>query len=455
MPYHGGGVSRTSTSRLPFPDVADHVAKPITVLRKRLDRQVPPEQTPYPNGLPLRYNPYPADIGMVQCGAAPAQAGVRNENLRYFPVSVSSRSSMNLTRPIVFWIAMLAAVIAVIVLLREVLLPFVAGLVLAYLLNPLASRIERLGMNRLVATLIIVIFAIITVVVLSMLTLPVIVRELEYFIESFPLYIQRLHTLATDANRPWLSKLVGQGLGEAERSIGDLTALASDWAGTFLRSIWSGGRALISVLSLAVVTPIVASYLLYHWNSMIAAIDNWIPPARRETVRALARDIDDTIGGFVRGQGTLCLVLAVFYGVILWLIGLKHGALIGFVAGIVSFVPYIGSLSGLVVSTCVAIAQFWPDWTSILLVPAVFFIGQSLADYVLAPYLVARRVHLNPVWVIFALFAFGYLFGFVGLAIAVPVAAAIGVVIRFALRQYYASPFYESASSSSTPESTD
>ena len=137
------------------------------------------------------------------------------------------------------------------------------------------------------ATLIIVIFAIITVVVLSMLTLPVIVRELEYFIESFPLYIQRLHTLATDANRPWLSKLVGQGLGEAERSIGDLTALASDWAGTFLRSIWSGGRALISVLSLAVVTPIVASYLLYHWNSMIAAIDNWIPPARRETVRAL------------------------------------------------------------------------------------------------------------------------------------------------------------------------
>ena len=362
---------------------------------------------------------------------------------------------MNLTRPIVFWIAMLAAVIAVIVLLREVLLPFVASLVLAYLLNPLASRIERLGMNRLVATFIIVIFAIITVVVLSMLTLPVIVRELEYFIESFPLYIQRLHTLATDANRPWLSKLVGQGLGEAERSISDLTALASDWAGTFLRSIWSGGRALISVLSLAVVTPIVASYLLYHWNSMIAAIDNWIPPARRETVRALARDIDDAIGGFVRGQGTLCLVLAVFYGVILWLIGLKHGALIGFVAGLVSFVPYIGSLSGLVVSTCVAIAQFWPDWTSILLVPAVFFIGQSLADYVLAPYLVARRVHLNPVWVIFALFAFGYLFGFVGLAIAVPVAAAIGVVIRFALRQYYASPFYQSASSASAPESTD
>ena len=173
---------------------------------------------------------------------------------------------MNLTRPIVFWIAMLAAVIAVIVLLREVLLPFVAALVLAYLLDPLASRIERLGMNRLLATLTIVISAIITVVLLSMLTLPVIVRELEYFIESFPLYIHRLHTLADDANRPWPSKLVGQGLGEAERSIGDLTASASNWAGTFLRSIWSGGRALISMLSLAVVTPIVASYLPLELN---------------------------------------------------------------------------------------------------------------------------------------------------------------------------------------------
>jgi predicted PurR-regulated permease PerM len=192
------------------------------------------------------------------------------------------------------------------------------------------------------------------------------------------------------------------------------------------------------------VTPIVACYLLYDWNRMIAAIDNWVPPARRETVRALAREVDDTIGGFVRGQSALCLILAVFYAAALWLLGLEHGALIGFVAGLLSFIPYLGSLSGLLISTCVAVAQFWPDWTSILIVPAIFFIGQSLADYVLSPYLVGRRVHLNPVWVMFALFAFGYLFGFVGLLIAVPLAAAIGVLMRFALRQYYASPLYAS-----------
>jgi predicted PurR-regulated permease PerM len=120
-----------------------------------------------------------------------------------------------------------------------------------------------------------------------------------------------LHALATDPNRPWLSKIIGEGLGETERSIGDLTNLASSWLDTILRSEWSGGRALISIVSLGFVTPIVACYLLYDWDRMIAAIDNWVPPARRETVRALAREVDHTIGGFVRGQSTLCLILAV------------------------------------------------------------------------------------------------------------------------------------------------
>src|SRR5215831_6145605 len=143
----------------------------------------------------------------------------------------------------------------------------------------------------------------------------------------------------------------------------------------------------------------VACYLLYDWDRMIAAIDNWVPPAQRETVRALAREVDDTVRGFVRGQSALCLSLAVFYAAALWLIGLKHGALIGFAAGLLSFIPYLGSLAGLLIATCVAIAQFWPNWNFVLLVPAVFFIGQSLGDYVLSPYLVGSRVHLNPVWV--------------------------------------------------------
>src|SRR5262252_5744052 len=359
---------------------------------------------------------------------------------------------MTTSRPILFWIATFAATTAIVVLLHQVLLPFVAGMVLAYLLDPLANRIERLGVNRAVATLAIIAFAVALITVMIILTVPVIIRELSHFVEQFPLYVRRVHTLATNPDRPWLSKIVGEGLGETERSIGDLTKYASDWLDSILRSVWSGGRALISILSIGIVTPIVACYLLYDWNKMVATIDNWVPPAHRETVRALAREIDKTISGFVRGQSTLCLVLAVYYAVALRLIGLDHGILIGITAGLISFIPYVGSLSGLAVSTCIAIAQFSPDWRLIWLVPAVFVVGQSLADYVLAPYLVGRRVHLNPVWVMFALFAFGYLFGFIGLLIAVPLASAIGVLARFALRIYYASSLYASTPTKSLPE---
>jgi predicted PurR-regulated permease PerM len=349
---------------------------------------------------------------------------------------------MNFTRPIIFWTAMLASVIAVVILLRGALLPFVAGMVLAYLLHPVVSHVERLGIGRLLATLAVMVFAVGTIAVLLVLTVPTIISELSYFAESLPAYLKRLQTLTTDPSRPWLSKIVGEGLGEAERSFGDLTSVAADWLGTFLHSIWSGGQALISIASLTVVAPIVACYLIYDWNRMIAAIDHWVPPVYRGTVRTLASEIDDTIRGFVRGQSLLCLALAAFYALALSLIDLKHGVLIGIASGLLSFIPYLGSLTGLVIAMCVAIAQFWPNWMSVFLVLAVFFVGQSLADYVLAPYLVGRRVHLNPVWMMFALFACGYLFGFVGLLIAGPLAAAIGVLVRFALRQYYASPLY-------------
>jgi predicted PurR-regulated permease PerM len=349
---------------------------------------------------------------------------------------------MSFTRPIVFWITMLATLVAVVVLLREVLLPFVAGMMLAYLLDPLASRLERFGMNRLVATLAIVGLFVVGVAAVIILTAPIVVNEVASFVDNLPLYIRRLHGLAIDKDRPWLSKIIGEGLGQAEQSISGLTTLAADSLDGFLHSVWSGSRALISVFSLAVVTPMVACYLLYDWNRMIATIDNWVPPSRRDTVRALAREIDETIGGFMRGQGTLCLILSVFYAAALSLTGLNHGVLIGVAAGLISFVPYLGSLGGLVVSTSVAVAVFWPNWPHILIVPAIFFVGQTLADYVLSPHLIGRRIHLSPVWVIFALFAFGYLFGFVGLLIAVPLAAALGVLMRFAMRQYYASPLY-------------
>ena len=352
---------------------------------------------------------------------------------------------MSFARPTTFWIIVLVGGVAAVVLLHGILLPFVAGMVLAYLLDPLATRLERWGLNRVFATLLIVGTFIVGSAALVVLTAPFFVSEIASLVDNLPIYLRRLHGLATDPNRPWLSKVVGEGLSYAEKSFSEVTSLASDWFGTFLRSAWSGGEALIGLLSVAFVTPIVACYLINDWNRVVGAVDRYIPPAHRGTVRGLAREMDATIGGFVRGQGTLCLVMALFYAVALSLIGLHHAVLIGIIAGLISFVPYLGSLTGLAASTFIAIAQFWPS-LFIFTVPAIFLAGQSLSDYVLSPYLIGRRVDLNPVWMMFALFAFGYLFGFVGLLIAVPLAAAIGVVVRFAMRQYYASPIFQSAS---------
>jgi predicted PurR-regulated permease PerM len=347
---------------------------------------------------------------------------------------------MTAARPNVFWIGALAAIALMVVLLHDILLPFVAGIALAYLLDPLVERVERLGVSRTVAALGIFGIFIIGVGGVLVLVTPLLGTEVADFIEKVPQYIGKLQAFANNPGRPWLRKIIGEGLSEAEQSAGQLTSVAADWIPTFLRSLWSDSRAVMSIFSLLVVTPIVTIYLLIDWKRLIAAIDGLIPAAQHETVLALSGELNDTISGFLRGQGTICLVLAIYYALALRLIGLNHGILIGLAAGLISFVPYLGSLTGLVLSLCVVVLQFWPSWTMIPVVLGIFLAGQAIADYVLSPYLIASRVQLNPVWIMFAIAAFGYLFGFIGLLIAVPLAAAIGVVIRFAIRQHLFSP---------------
>ncbi len=355
---------------------------------------------------------------------------------------------MTIERQIAFWIAALVVLIAALWLLSPVMLPFVAGIALAYLLNPLARRLERLGVHRAVAGLLIIVLVLAALIVLVLLLVPVLVGQLSAFIDRLPSYVTRLQSVIADSSHEWLTKILGERLPDASKSVGELMTQGAGWLAAFLRSLWSGGQALISILSLMVVTPVVAFYMLCDWDRMIATVDGWIPRPQRKTVRGLAREIDAAIAGFVRGQTSICLILGAFYAVALALTGLNFGFLIGFMAGLLSFIPYVGSLTGLVVSLGVAIAQFWPNWTPIIAILVIFLVGQLLEGYVLAPKLVGERVGLHPVWLMFALFAFGYLFGFVGLLVAVPLAAAIGVLVRFALRQYRASPLYRGGETS-------
>jgi predicted PurR-regulated permease PerM len=281
-----------------------------------------------------------------------------------------------------------------------------------------------------------VVFALIYLI---LLVAPVLGGQLASFIESVPGNVTKLQALLSDS--PWLQKLMGAGF-NADKPIGDLVTQGVGWITTFLHSLWSGGRALVSVFSLVVVTPVVAFYLIYDWHRMIRTVDGWIPVHQRATVRGLAREIEAAISGFLRGQTAVCLILGSFYAVALTLTGLNFGLLIGLISGLITFIPYVGSMTGLILALGVAVAQFWPNYGSILMVLGVFLVGQFVEGNILAPKLVGESVGLHPVWVIFALLAFGYLFGFVGLLVAVPLAATIGVLSRFALRRYLHSSFY-------------
>ena len=344
-------------------------------------------------------------------------------------------------RHFLFWLAVLVLVVLALWLLSEILLPIVAGLAIAYLLTPLTDRLERFGINRLAAALLIIAVVVLALVYLILLVAPIVGAHLSSFIDSVPGNVTRLQALLGDPSRPWLQKLLGVGF-SADKSIGDLVTQGVGWLTTFLRSLWSGGRALVSLFSLVVVTPVVAFYLIYDWHRMIRNVDSWIPIQYRETVRELAREVDAAIAGFVRGQTAVCLILGSFYAVALTLTGLNFGLLIGLISGLITFIPYVGSMTGLVLALGVAVAQFWPAYGLILIVLGIFLVGQFVEGNVLAPKLVGESVGIHPVWLIFALLAFGYLFGFVGLLVAVPLAATIGVLTRFALRRYLQSSLY-------------
>ena len=349
---------------------------------------------------------------------------------------------MSLQRQFVFWVAALLALILVLWLLSNILLPFIAGLALAYFLDPVADRLEHLGLPRLAATLVILLFSLLILVVVLILIVPILGDQIGKFASELPGLLQALVARFNELAPQWLKDMLAKSGTDIQGSVTELAGRAAGWIVTLLSSVLSGGMALINLVSLLVVTPIVAFYLLEDWDVMVAKVDSWLPRDHAQTVRSLAQDINEALAGFIRGQGTVCLLLGSFYAVGLSLAGLKFGLAIGILAGFLTFIPYAGAIIGGVLAIGVGLVQFWPDLTSILLIVGIFAAGQFIEGNILSPKLVGHRVGLHPVWLMFALFAFGYLFGFVGLLLAVPMAAAAGVLVRFALGQYLRSKLY-------------
>jgi len=358
-------------------------------------------------------------------------------------LAVAVEASTAFRRHVFFWLAAAIVLVLFLYLFRDILLPFVAGLALAYFLDPVADRLQRLGLSRIMATVVILIAFIIVLVLAFVILVPVLATQMADFSGKLPDYLTRLQALITSFDPKWLEQRFGVDANSLKEGLNSVLTSGLGLVTTVFSSLWSSGMALVSVVSLFVVTPVVAFYMLLDWDRMVATVDSWVPRDHVATVRAIATDINTATAGFVRGQGTLCLVLGAMYAVGLTLTGLNFGILIGLFAGLISFIPYVGSLTGLVLAVGVAVVQFWPDWLMVVVVACVFFVGQFIEGNILSPKLVGKSVGLHPVWLMFALFAFGALFGFVGLLIAVPAAAAIAVLVRFAIARYLESPLYK------------
>ncbi|MDX2259004.1 MAG: AI-2E family transporter [Hyphomicrobiaceae bacterium] len=357
---------------------------------------------------------------------------------------------MTIERHVVFWLVAAVAVIALIGLLDEVLLPFVTALLLAYGLNPLVDALEHRGLPRLGASIAVVAVLVVGVVLLLVFLVPVLLTQAEQLIAALPGELQRLRGLMLD----WAKSQYG-GLPQVERAISQgFDALIGNWNGiaaTAAASLWTQGKAIFNVVSIALVTPLVVFYLLVDWKRMLAEIDGWLPREHADTLRAMGSDINAAVGAFVRGQGTVCLVLGLFYAFALWASGLNYGFVIGAATGALAFVPVVGWIVGAVTGTTLAALQFWPEAWPVAIVAGIFLAGQALDAGFLSPTIVGSRIGLHPVWLLFALVAFSYLFGLVGTLVAVPLAAAVAVIVRYGLRAYLASSVYRGETAGAPP----
>jgi predicted PurR-regulated permease PerM len=342
-----------------------------------------------------------------------------------------------------YWGAAAVALLLALWLLDNVILPFVVGGAIAYFLDPVADRLERLGLSRVAATTIISLGMMLIAVLVVLAVIPTLVAQLTALINAAPDIFNQFQTFLLNrfpelTDRTSTIRQTILQIGEGIRAQG----------GDVVQSVLGSAIGIINGLVFLVVVPVVSFYLLLDWDRMVARIDGWLPRDHAPVVRALATEIDEVLSAFVRGQLSVCVIMGLFYAIALALTGLQFGMVVGAIAGAITFIPYVGALVGGALAIGLALFQFWGDWVSIGLVAGIFVLGQFLEGNVVTPKMVGNQVGLHPVWLMFALSAFGALFGFLGLLVAVPVAASIGVLIRFGLRQYKDSLLYKGAGAS-------
>ncbi len=343
-----------------------------------------------------------------------------------------------------FWLGALVVFFLLVHLLSPILLPFAAGSAIAYFLDPAVSRLERWHVPRTLATVLALLLFVVLLLAVFALLVPLVRLQAAELSSRVPGLVDaargRLAQLMQFAQR----HLAPEDFAKARDALGNAVGDIAGWLARLLQSVLTSGIALANLLSLIFITPIVAFFLLRDWERIVRRVDSWLPRQHLATIREQAKIVDATLAGYVHGQLLVCLGVGIYYAAALSLIGLEFGLIIGVLAGILTFIPYVGFATGLVLALSLALIQFG-SFSGLLAVIVVFAIGQVLESNILAPKLVGQRVHLHPVWVIFALLAFGSVFGFLGVLLALPTAAVIGVLVRFMLARYLASSLYDPA----------
>lgn len=349
---------------------------------------------------------------------------------------------MTPVRQFQFWLVAVIVVLVLLYLLRAILLPFVAGIGIAYLLDPVTDWLQTRKLSRSWATSLITFGSLLFLVGAILIVVPVVQAQIVGFVGRIPAYAEVLRS-GLEYVIALVSDHVESGELEQIRAIaGAYAGRAMGWVLGVLGDLWSGGVALLNLMSLLFITPIVTFYLLRDWDHITAQVDGWLPRDHAQEIRGLIREIDLRLAGFVRGQLMVAAILGGVYALALSVLGLEFGLMIGLGAGVVSLVPFVGAVAGFVVAVAVALFQFSGDWLMIGLVAVVFVAGQALEGNFLTPRLVGARIGLHPVWVIFAVLAGGVLFGFVGVLLAVPAAAVVGVLVRYILERYQQSRLF-------------
>ena len=340
-----------------------------------------------------------------------------------------------------YWGVATAVLVLALWFLGDVLLPFLLGGAIAYFLDPVADRLERLGLSRTAATVTIAVFGVLAFVIMALLVIPTLIQQALQLFNIAPTLARNLQTFLTDHFPSLLDN--GSAVRKTLTSLGEVV---QSRGGELLNSILSSAMTVLNIVVLIVVVPVVSIYMLLDWDRMVDRIDGLLPRDHAPVIRRLASEIDKTLASFIRGMGTVCLILGAYYAIALMLVGLQFGLVVGFVAGLITFIPYLGALIGGALAIGLGLFQFWGDWVSLGLVAGIFVLGQVIEGNILTPRLVGGSVGLHPVWLIFALSVFGTLFGFVGMLVAVPVAAALGVLARFGVEQYTDSRLYRGLS---------